>query len=56
MHDANGAYSLLVHASYYIFCFVQARFMSIILSFVNGAGGVGIFDFCISVVVASQLA
>ena len=41
--NINGPYSLLVRASYFISCSVYARSTSVILSFVNGAGGVGIF-------------
>ena len=40
---ANGPYSLLVRASYFIYYSVYARSTSVILSFANGAGGVGVF-------------
>ena len=39
----NGPYSLLVRASYFIYYSVYARSTSVILSFANGAGGVGVF-------------
>ena len=39
----NGPYSLLVRTSYFIYYFVYARSTSVILSFANGAGGVGVF-------------
>ena len=41
--DINGPYSLLVRASYFIYYSVYARCTSVILSFANGAGGVGVF-------------
>ena len=45
----NGPYSLLVRASYFISYSVYARSTSVILSFANGAGGVGVFlTSCIS--------
>ena len=39
----NGPYSLLVRAFYFIYYSVYARSTSVILSFANGAGGVGVF-------------
>ena len=39
----SGPYSLLVRASYFISYSVYARSTSVILSFANGAGGVGVF-------------
>ena len=43
LYTPNGPYSLLVRASYFISYSVYARSTSVISSFANGAGGVGIF-------------
>ena len=39
--EVNGPYSLLVHASYFIFCSTHTQFTSVSLSFENGTGGIG---------------
>ena len=39
MNLVNGKYSLLVRASYFIFCSKHAGFTSVILLFENGIGG-----------------